>query len=247
MVFSAPVLLYAAAVVLIAAAVRGFSGFGFSLLAVPALSLFIPPVDAVPVLLLLEVVASIHMLPGIWRSVDWRAIALLMLGCLAGAPFGAYMLAHMPAAPLQLFLAVAVGLTALLLLRGSRLTHAPGKGATIATGGLSGLLNGALGIGGPPVILFFFSSPAAAHLARASIVAYFLLLDVYSLAMAGVQGLVGRATLMRASIFLPILVFGVWLGDRGFRHVSQERFRQAVLWILLGLSLLSGAKALYSL
>ena len=52
----------------------------------------------------------------------------------------------------------------------------PGRAATVATGALSGLLNGAFGIGGPPVILFFFASPAWVAVGRASVIAYSLAL-----------------------------------------------------------------------
>lgn len=41
-------------------------------------------------------------------------------------------------------------------------------------GGISGLFNGSAAIGGPPVILFFFSSPTHAHVSRASLIAFFL-------------------------------------------------------------------------
>ena len=69
---------------------------------------------------------------------------------------------------MTLALAVFVLLAAILLARGYALHALPGNAATFATGTASGLFNGGFGIGGPPVILFFFSSPAGAAVGRAS-------------------------------------------------------------------------------
>jgi len=56
---------YAVACIFFAAVVRGYSGFGFSLLAITSLSLLLPPVQIVPSIFLMEVVASLHLLPGV--------------------------------------------------------------------------------------------------------------------------------------------------------------------------------------
>src|SRR5271167_1800334 len=110
-------LVYAVACIFGAAVVRGYSGFGFSLLAIVALSLLLPPAQIVPSIFMMEVAASLHLLPGVWRDVHWRALRWLSLGCLVGTPFGVYALAHVPAAPLTLALAAFVLTAALLLAR----------------------------------------------------------------------------------------------------------------------------------
>ena len=59
-------MIYAIACVFGAAIVRGFSGFGFSLLTITALTLALPPVDVIASVLILEVAASVHLLPSVW-------------------------------------------------------------------------------------------------------------------------------------------------------------------------------------
>ncbi len=227
-----------------AAVVRGYSGFGFSLLSVSSLSLLLPPTEIVPSIFMLEVAASLHLLPGAWRDIHWRALLWLTLGCLVGTPVGVYALAHVPAAPMTVALAVFVLLAAILLMRGHALKSFPGPGATLATGVASGLFNGGFGIGGPPVILFFFSSPAGAAAGRASMIAFFLLTDVVGLAWQGWDGLLTPATAWRAALFLPALVAGIWLGNRGFVHADPTQFRRWVLRLLMLLAVLTGARAL---
>ena len=115
----------------------------------------------------------------------------------------------------------------------------PGRASTVATGAASGLLNGAFGIGGPPVILFFFASPAGVAAGRASVIAYFLGTDLIALAFMLRQDLIGTPQLWLALVFLPALLAGNWLGAKGFRGIEPEVFRRWILWILMLLALLT--------
>lgn len=236
-------LLYAVLCIFGAAVVRGYSGFGFSLLAVTSLSLLMPPAQIVPSVFIMEVAASLHLLPGVWRDIHWRALLWLVGGCLVGTPFGVYALAHVPPAPMTLALALVVLAAATLLARGRAATSLPGPAVTFATGTASGLLNGGFGIGGPPVILFFFSSSAGVAAGRASMIGFFLLTDVVALAWQGWSGLIDAATLWRALLLLPALTCGIWLGNRGFMKADPVDFRRWVLRLLMLLALLSGARA----
>ncbi|HEU4826849.1 MAG TPA: hypothetical protein VFS85_10245, partial [Dongiaceae bacterium] len=57
------VLALSSVAILLAAIVRGFSGFGFSLLSVTAISLVLPVAQIVPSIFLLEIAASINLIP----------------------------------------------------------------------------------------------------------------------------------------------------------------------------------------
>jgi len=240
-------LAYGMACVFGAAIVRGYSGFGFSLLAITALSLAMPPQEIVPAIFMMEIAASLHLLPGIWREIHWRSIALLLVGCVVATPLGVWILASTPAAPLKIALAIAVAIATFLLWRGFRLERTPGPAATVATGAVSGFLNGSLGIAGPPVILFYFSSPAAVNVGRASMIAYFLGTDVTGLAFMAPHELINSSTLIRFVTFLPALIVGVWLGARSFRNADPAAFRRWVLIILFAMSALTGLKSLFEI
>jgi hypothetical protein len=225
-----------------AAIVRGYSGFGFSLVAITALSLALPPAEIVPSIFMLEIAASLHLLPSIWRDIHWRAIGLLLLGCAVATPIGVQLLAQVPAAPMRIAISLFVIVVVALLWRGFALKTMPGPVATLATGAASGLFNGAFGIGGPPVILFFFSSPAGVAVGRASVIAYFLGTDSIGLAFLTQAELTTWATLWRFLTFLPPLLVGVWLGARVFKHADPESFRRWVLRILVLLAALTAVQ-----
>jgi uncharacterized protein len=235
------------AAVFLAAIVRGFSGFGFSLLSITAISLILPVAQIVPSIFLLEIAASINLIPSIWREIHWRSLTWLMVGYVIGLPIGGYALIHAPEAPAQIVLGIFVIGTAILMLRGFHLERTPGRAASTATGTASGLLNGAFGIGGPPVVLFYFSTPGAAAIGRASIIFFFLFTDLLGVGYFATQGIVTTQSFVQSLVWLPALLVGVWIGAHGFRRLKQETFRRWVLVILIALAVLGIGKAALTL
>jgi uncharacterized membrane protein YfcA len=237
----------AAGIIFLAAIVRGYSGFGFSLLSITALSLIFSPAEIIPSIFLLEIAASLHLLPGIWREVHWRSLMPLMTGALIGTPVGVAALSRLAEAPMTVALAIFVLGATLLLWRGFALKSMPGTPASLAIGTAAGAANGAFGIGGPPVILFYFASPAGHAAGRASLIAYFLMTDIAGLVFMSGEGLVTWDSAIRALIFLPPLVAGVWLGARSFKGTDPARFRRIVLAVLAVLALITLGKGLAAL
>ncbi len=238
---------FAIVVIFLAAIVRGFSGFGFSMIAITALSLVYAPAEIVPSIFMLELAASLNLLPSIWKDVHWSSLGPLTLGCLIATPIGVWFLAHIAPAPMQLALAIFVLIATGLLALGHRFKGMPGPVASTVAGAASGLSNGAFGIGGPPVILFYFSSPAGAAAGRASLTAFFLATDVIGLANQSYQGLITWAGFTRAALWLLPLVIGVWVGARSFKSVDQALFRKAVLALLAVMAVAIGVKAIIAL
>jgi uncharacterized membrane protein YfcA len=239
-------LLASTAPIFLAAIVRGFSGFGFSLLSITAISIFMPAREIVPSIFLLEITASINLIPSIWRDVDWRGIAFLLLGYAIALPFGVYALANVPAPPMQIALGLVVIITGVVLLNGFQLRKTPGAVATVATGAGSGILNGAFGMGGPPVVLLYFSTPAAA-IGRASVIAFILSTDTLGFGELARNGLVTMQSFAQFIVWLPALLIGITVGAKGFKYMDQAKFRRAVLIILIALAVLTLVKAGYEL
>jgi uncharacterized protein len=230
-------------IIFLAAIVRGFSGFGFSLLTITALSLIYPPSEIVPSIFMLEVAASLHLLPSIWKDIHWKSLAPLTLGCLVATPLGVWLLANVPAHPMQIALSIFVLLATYLLWKGYALKTMPNSAASMAVGAASGLANGAFGIGGPPVIVFYFASPAGNIAGRASLIAFFLATDLIGLANQSVHGLITQGTALRAVLYLPALLAGIWVGARAFKGADPHIFRKYVLLILAVLALIILIKA----
>ena len=234
-------------IIFLAAIVRGFSGVGFSLHTITALSLFYPPAEIIPSIFMLELAASLNLLPALWKDIHWKSLGPLTLGCLIATPIGVWALANFPAAPMQIALSIFVLVATFLMWWGYALKTMPGTFASTLAGAASGLSNGAFGIGGPPVILFYFASPAGNVAGRASLVAFFLATDVIGLANQSVHGLITWATIVQAAVYLPALLAGVWIGARSFKGTDPDTFRKYVLGILALLAVIILVKALVAL
>ncbi len=230
-------MIFALAAVFGGAFVRGYSGFGSALIWVSSLSLILPPTDVVPVVFALDLAASLQLLPKVWRDIDWRSLRWLLLGTAAAMPLGIYVLASLPPAPIRMAIAAVVLTVTALLWRGFALRRTPGPGATVLTGTLCGLLGGSVGIGGPPAILLYFSSPAAVAVSRASLIVFLSGTDLFGLAAAAHQGLITQEVALRAALLVPVVLVGVALGNRRFIQTQPETFRRFVLFLLAALSI----------
>jgi len=239
----AMLLLFAAFIVLVAGYVRGYGGFGFSMITVAGWSLVLPVAQIVPSVLMLEVGASLFLLPGAWSSVNWPVLASMLLGVAAGTPLGVWVLGNVAPAPLKIGVAVVIFILAWLLSRGFVLRRRPDRMQAIATGAASGILNGAAAIGGPPAILFFFSSPSGAAVSRASLIAYFLVTDILAAGACLAAGMITSEHAERALMMVVPMVAGLWIGKQAFRQSSEKRFRHRVLLYLMGLALMMLVRA----
>ena len=234
-----------AAAVFVASVVRGIAGFGFSLIVTVLLTLFLPPAVVIPAVLLWEIAASIGHLPFVYREVDWKSLGWLTTGMLLGTPLGVWMLTCLPPGPMCAVINGTVIVFALMLLRGAQPSRAPSRLETALIGMSGGVINGASANGGPPVILFFLSSPAGASVGRASLIAYFLMTDTWASLFCWQNGLFTVNTWLFAGAMLPVLALGVMLGSRFFRGLNEARFKKIVLVLLLAVAGAGLLKALF--
>ena len=122
----------------------------------------------------------------------------------------------------------------------------PGPLGALGVGMASGALNGAAGIGGPPVIVFYFATTGAA-VSRASLIAYFVFTDVYALAWASGTGLLANAAWPQIMVALPFSLTGVWLGQRLYLGLDEAWLRRLVWCLLAALAALGVANAAWRL
>jgi len=231
-------------IILIAASVRGYSGFGFALIGVAGLSIISAPSVAIPTVLVLEIIVGLLLLPPVWREISWRPVLILLAGAIVLTPIGALFLIHVPTDLARIGIALAISAAALVLLFAAKPRAEPGTPTTVATGAVAGLLNGAFGISGPPIVLFFMSGDRAAGISRASMMACFLVLDAIAVATFAIGGLVDRHVLITVLLCLPVLAIGSWLGHRAFHDSNTDRFRTRVLWLLIALAFITGIQGL---
>lgn len=236
-VLLSPSTLIAAAAVLLAGIVRGFSGFGSAMVMMPVLAVLYEPVRAVPLALLLEMAVSLPLMPAAARLVDWRHIGVLLLAACATVPLGIWLLRTLDAGLMRYIMSGIVIAAVALLATGWRYHGRPGIAPTLATGLLSGTMNGLSGMGGPPVVFFYLAGADGAARSRASFIVFFAVIDLFALIVfALADAYDGHGVLLAAVLCVPFVLGGL-LGARLFGHAGERFYRVAALVILTSIAI----------
>lgn len=224
-----------AVAVLVAAFIRGYSGFGYSAMVIAASSLVMNPLHMVAVVVILETAMSVQAAKGISADVDWRRVGLLLAGAAVGLPLGLWALTGISEDAARAVISAYVLTMCFVLLAGWRLAGEARGMSNLAMGGVSGLAN-APGMGGLPIAAYFAAQPMRAAVFRATLIAYFPLLDLYSAPLYWWHGLVTWDTLWASLIALPLTFVGNWLGSRHFLNTDPQDFRRFAILLLAGLA-----------
>ena len=222
---------------------RGHTGFGFSIAAVPLLSLLATPPTAVPIVLMLQLLVSANGLRPALQQSDWRSIGLLAIGALLATPAGLWALTELPDVVLRLAIACTVSAAVLVLGLGLRPATAPTGSRVLLFGVVSGLFNGVAGMPGLPAIAYYLGAPIPGATARASVIVLFTLTSAFALLPLVVLGRVDAGNCLVAAAALPLVWFGSSIGAWLHARSSDRLYRNGGLAVLAATALLATAKA----
>jgi uncharacterized membrane protein YfcA len=228
--------LIAAATVLLAGIVRGFSGFGSAMIMVPVLAVLYGPLVAVPIALALEMAVSLPLVPPAAKLVDWRRISVLLIAACAAVPLGVWLLQNLDASIVRYVFSGIVFFAVILLATGWRYRGRPGFVPTLATGLLSGTMNGLAGMAGPPVVFFYLAGADAAAVSRASFIIFFAVVDLFAVIIFALDDSFTRDGVILAAVLAAPFVLGGLIGARIFKAASERFFRIVALVTLAAIA-----------
>jgi uncharacterized membrane protein YfcA len=190
---------------------RGYSGFGFSMVLALGLLTVSPPAVAIPVVLLLDLVCSVSLWPGARKTFDAGIGLRLLAGMLLAVPVGSLALARLPEqwmAPVVALLCLLGGL--LVLFRQPVAGRPVATGWAIPAGFVSGLVTAMASAGGPPVVVYLLRSGLSAVSVRGTAIVFFAVSDVLALAsLCWLQVLSLEHLHLAASLLVPALLGSV--------------------------------------
>jgi hypothetical protein len=223
-----------AAVLLVAYVIRGITGFGSGLVAVPLLALFLPLQFVVPFILLLDFTASIVIGGLHFKRVRWDEIGILIPFGVIGVILGTTLLVKLPPAPMLFALAGFVFIFALrsvLNLHGDKLISRVWAVPAALIGGTVGAL---FGTGGPPYVIYLAHRIHEKSDLRATFSALFFTEGLTRIASFLVAGLLvsGRVWIAYFAA-LPIMLGALYLGGRVHVGLSQTQMARLVGVLLL--------------
>ena len=207
-------------IVFVASLIRSTFGFGEALIAVPLLALVIPITVAAPLAVLLSVTIAAIVVVQDWHKIHLRSAGWLLAPTFLGIPLGIALLAsthqQLVKAALAIILIAFSGW--FLLGRKPPQLHNDKRTWMLPCGFLAGVLGGAYGMNGPPLVIYGAMRRWSPQHFRATLQGYFLPAGLVTLAGYWMRGLctpaVTHAYLVSAPSLLPAILIGRWLNHR---------------------------------
>lgn len=220
------------AVIFVATLIRSAFGFGEALVAVPLLALVIPVEVAAPLAVLVSVTVAGVVLAQDWREVHVRSAWWLVLSTLFGVPLGLLLLTAVPAHVVKATLAVVIlAFSAHCLARRTPFELKDDRLAWLF-GFAAGVLGGAYGMNGPPLVVYGALRRWSAEHFRATLQGYFLPASLVGMAGYWLAGLWVPAVTRYYLLSLPVAFAAIFLGRALNRRMRGRPF---LLYVHVGL------------
>jgi uncharacterized membrane protein YfcA len=215
-------LIFAPLIVLVANVVFGITGFGLGLITIPLLAHLYPIKFVIPMIVLLDVVASLRQASKLRGGVYKQELIPLLPFMLAGMVGGAFLLVRLPAEVLLLALGVFVLAYGCyyVLRRGSSFRLARWTVAPIGVFG--GTTSAVFGIGAPLYIMYLNGRGATPDHLRATMPVIFCFTTVGRIILFIVAGLFTGEMLFTAALLAPMMFLGLYVGNRLHVNLSRE-------------------------
>ena len=226
------------AAVFAAALVSGLAGFAFSAIAGGAILHWSPANETVPLLLACSITTQLVSIIGLWRLMQWRRCATLLIGGLVGIPLGAALLQTLDA---RIFAVVFGGFlvcySAWLLLKPSLVVRSDHPVVTALVGLAGGVLGGAIAFPGaiPTVWCNLRGLPKESQ--RGTVQPFILVMQLATLIYFSRAGMIAHGLTSEFLECAPAALAGTGVGLCLFHRINDQAFRRAVLVLLC----LSGA------
>lgn len=216
------------AVFFLATFVRSAFGFGEALIAVPLLALALPLQVAAPVAVLISITVAVIVLAQDWRQVHVRSAGRLVLSTLVGIPLGLFALTRLDERIVKACLGTVIAAFSLFTLsqRKKAVLHDDRFAGLFGFG--AGVLGGAYGMNGPPLVMYGTLRGWSPGHFRATLQGYFLPASLMSMAGYWLAGLWTPAVDRCYLTTLPATLVAIPLGRVANRHMNGPVFLRVV-------------------
>lgn len=215
-------------------ALRGATGFGAGVVAIPLLALVLPLTVVIPVITTLGIAASLGQSLQELRFVDWRALRGLALPSAFGLALGLWLFAALDQALLlRAFAAFIIAYGVWSLVPRPAAPRPPPLALAAAAGGAGGLVATLFGgMAGPFYAIYLRALALDKRRFRASMSSVLLCLGLVRAAGYGSLGFYDRRALALLALSAPVVLLAMLAGDRWHARLDQARFERIVAALL---------------
>lgn len=219
-------------VIFIAYTVKGLSGFGSGLIAIPLLAFIFPLDFIVPVLGLLSYSGTVMQSIQLRKQVIWADMLPIIPFSFLGVTIAVWLLVNIDADLLITALGVFVILYSIYSLLPLSV-HAGSRRWAVAAGLGGGAVGALFGTGGPFYVVYLKMRGLNKHQFRATIAMIFLLDGGARMTGYALHGLYTQQVLLLVLMLFPVLFIGMYVGHHLHIKIDQQRFNQVISIMLL--------------
>jgi uncharacterized membrane protein YfcA len=225
-------------ILLAAGFTQGVTGFGFGLLAIPLLSLFIDIKTAVPLCSLLGILVTALLSLRLRNHIDRRKILPLLCGCIPGVAAGTLVLKKAPAGLLSLIMGVMLIVYVLYRLGGKQQPRSIDPRWAYAAGFFTGAISSAFSAGGPPTIIYATLRGWDKNEIKATLSGFFLAGGLTVITAHALSGMTTRLVLHYFLLSSPVVVVGVLCGSLLYDRIDTGVYLKLLHYLLLAMGML---------
>ncbi len=219
-------------IICIAAVLQSISGFGFSLLAMPLLSIFVDIQDAVVIATLCGIFTNAVHLRKDFQLVERSIARRISLSALIGMPLGVVVLSIFSATHMRAIIGAVIVVLVFLMMRNFVL-KTENTNVDIVLGAFSGLLATSVSTNGPPLVFLLQSKQLDPWRLRATLAYVFTISGCASFIVLMIAGKGSIEAFQYAMLSLPAMYLGTVVGRRARLRVTQEAFKRLMYVLLL--------------
>lgn len=225
-------LLAVTVIICIAAVLQSISGFGFSLLAMPLLSIFVDIQDAVVIATLCGIFTNAVHLRKDFQLVERSIARRISLSALIGMPLGVVVLSVFSATHMRAIIGAVIVVLVFLMMR-NFILKTENTNVDIVLGAFSGLLATSVSTNGPPLVFLLQSKQLDPWRLRATLAYVFTISGCASFIVLMIAGKGSIEAFQYAMLSLPAMYLGTVVGRKARLRVTQEAFKRLMYVLLL--------------
>ena len=218
--------------------IRGFTGFGGPAFILAILTLFFTPYSIVAKILVVDFIASVYLFKAVYRQIDWRTTAYLVIPTLLFMPLGHWLLIELDPLWMKRAMALIISAACVMMLIGYRYKHPLTTSWLILIGGSAGLIFGGTYIALLAAVCILLG-PYDKNAGRTLIISWSFFTVLGFALISTVSGTTGIDDVITAAPGAATYMLGAWIGSHGFRKSSEKLFRRAAIVTLLALSIIN--------
>jgi uncharacterized membrane protein YfcA len=236
------IILLFASLALIAEILGTVGGFGSSLFFVPIAGYFLDFHSVLGITALFHISSNLTKIYFFKKGVDWKLIFQIGIPSVLFVILGAYLSKSFDSVLLEIILAVFLILFSSIFLVKQKLMIPPTKTNNISGGVLSGFLAGLVGTGGSVrgIVLAAYHLKIEVFIATSAVID--LAIDSSRAAVYTINGYVHWHDLYLIPVLLVVSIIGTWIGKLILTKISEEKFRNIVLLLILGTGIITLGK-----